>query len=109
MNLDFLLTETNLTIVIAVWSAIQAMTRALPKVFESPAAKRLKPGASIVLCIAVCMIPGVQPDEMPEMTKLLVGIILGNAVSHAHKILKHTFLGGEAKTKVGEKARKILT
>lgn len=91
--LDIIATWQNALIFGAAWILTQTLSKAWPKVFDSPAAKRLKPLAAMIWC-SICMwIPELSPENMGTGSKILLGVIIGNAVAHGHKIIKHTVFG----------------
>ena len=96
---EVLATPSNLLIVAGAYALTQSLTKAFPRVFHSPLAARLKPGASIVWC-SICMwIPGLGPEGLSTGSKILLGIVLGNSTSHGHKILKQTIFGQDHRIK----------
>lgn len=90
--LDALLTPDNLVIVLAVYTAI----RTTDKYVKIPA--RLKPILSIILSITGVYADfyGLQSEAPPNHGNLLMlGLVLGNAASHAHNVLKGTIFAAK--------------
>lgn len=88
---DVLLTPDNLFIVVAVYAVI----RILQDFVNIP--RRMKPILSILLA-TLCVYAdwyGIKAETPPNHYELIIlGIVIGNAASHAHKILKDTIFGG---------------
>ena len=91
---DILLKPECLYLMGATWVIMETLRRVLPeKVTASQAYTRLTPVLPLLLCIAGAWIPGILDPAMSVSSRILVGIILGYASGHMHKILMQTVLG----------------
>lgn len=90
------LAPTNLAIIVGVWVLLTTAQRVGPEVFARPLMVRLLPVLPLVLCIAALWLPGITaPATIGE--RVLLGLLLGAAVGHAHKLLVQTGLGRDAR------------
>ena len=93
---EVLLRYESLMITSAAWVIIQAGSKGWPAFSKSSIGARLKPGASIVICTAMAFLPSFRLEGQEWDEALLLGIVLGSGLSHAHKILKQTGFGDDA-------------
>ena len=87
------LTFTNAGVMLAAWSIIQAIDRGLPSMSAKAFMVRMKPGAAMALCAAMCCIPGVQGADLSLANKVILGLVLGSFAGTAHKVVTQTILG----------------
>ena len=82
----------------AAWTIIQAIQKGLPEKFiDHSIAQRLKPGASIVLCVAFSYLPFWRIGSWDET--LLYGIVIGGSLGQGHKILSQSIFGKDRRIK----------
>lgn len=89
----------NLAVVVGCWIVITTAQRAAPEFFKRPIVARLLPIFPLVLCTAALWLPGVAQAAMSIGDKILLGLLLGFAVGHAHKIITQAGLGKDARIK----------
>lgn len=91
---DLLLRQEHLYLMAGVWVVVQMFTQFLPpKISNHPVSIRLRPLFAIVLCSAGIWIPGITPPDTKVGSVILIGLILGYAVSHSHKLITQSLLG----------------
>lgn len=89
----YIATLPNLLICAAVWSCIQLVTRTWPQYFATKLALRIKPFAAVVICVGLCLMPGVQPADLSSGNKVLLGVVLGSFAGQVHKVIKQSIFG----------------
>lgn len=99
---DYLFQIENLLIVAAVWTLLTTTHRMFPKIKAHSVWARLAPAAPILLCSAAVWIPGAADSAMSVGSRIMLGITLGAMTANAHKILKQTALGQDARIKNGK-------
>lgn len=89
----YLMQVENLLIVAAVWTVIKLAQRFLPDVFKQRLVVRFLPLLPIGLTSLAVWLPGVGPVDLTAGNRVLLGIVLGAMVAHAHKVFAQTALG----------------
>ncbi len=83
----------NALIILAVWALIQAAKKTLPELANKPMFARLEPLLPLILCSAAVWIPQATAEDIGTGERIMLGLVLGFAVGHAHKILGQTAFG----------------
>jgi len=89
----------NLITVLGVWILLDAFRRSVPKASTSGLYARLVPWMPLVLCIAAQWLPRVGIVDAALGDKVLLGLVLGFAVGHAHKLIAQSVLGKDERIK----------
>jgi hypothetical protein len=91
-----LVTPSNLLVVLGVWVLLTTFQLVATGVARHAIFVRWLPAMPPALCIGALMVPGVPgPAGLGE--RLLLGLFLGFAVGHVHKLLTQTGLGRDAR------------
>ena len=102
---ETLITPDNVIIIVSVYTIIK-VSQGFIKI-----PKRLKPIVSIALATVAVYADwyGVKnASEIPNHANLMMmGLVLGNAASHSHKILRDTIFGAHETQKVNPKTGQI--
>ena len=83
----------NLAVVIGVWVILTTVKQVIAGIVEKAWWARIEPILPLVLCTAALWVPGAAQAGMSLADKLLLGLLLGFAVGHAHKIISQTGMG----------------
>ena len=90
---EYLLRTEHVLIAVAVWVAISTAQRIVPSLAQNARWVRLLPVLPILGCSALVWLPGLV-DGSPAQ-KVLLGIVLGSACGHLHKLVRQTILGND--------------
>lgn len=94
---NIILKPENMAVVVGVWVIITTAKKAVPEFMSHPILVRILPVIPIVLCVAAMWLPGVGQTDMAVGDKILLGLLLGFAVGHAHKVVKQAGMGKDAR------------
>ena len=95
--INTILLPANLAVVVGVWVLITTLHKAVPELKGKGWWARLQPVLPLVLCTAALWIPGAAQADQSAADRILLGLLLGFAVGHAHKIVKQTGMGADAR------------
>lgn len=89
-----------------VWVLLETLKRVLPPIPAGHWWWRISPILPILLCSAGVWIPGIEPEDITPISRILTGLIIGYAVYHSHKVVFQAVLGKEdhMSFRPGEKA-----
>lgn len=97
--IDMILKPENISVMTACWVVMAAIKRAAPELSRAGWWARLQPVLPLFLCIAAMWIPGIEQESLGAGDRVILGIMLGGATGHAHKLFGQTFLRRDKRLK----------
>ncbi len=100
--MDTVLEPANFAVVVGVWVIITTLHKMIPELKGRGWWARLQPVLPLVLATAAMWMPGVAQASMTFGDKVLLGLLLGFAVGHVHKMVKQTGMGKDERIANGK-------
>jgi hypothetical protein len=89
---EILANPLNLLIIVGAWAVVKTLTMAIPELADRPWFARLLPVLPLALTSGFVWIPGAT-EAAGVGERIMLGLVLGFFVGHAHKIIGQTALG----------------
>ena len=105
-----LMRQENLYLMAATYALLTTIQKVMPpNMGDHHLSVRLSPLYPLILCSIGVWVPGQQPVDMSAGSKVIVGIILGWACGHLHKVWKQTVQGKDSRIESARMKKKITS